>query len=419
MPVLTVQGSVWKRYLLGGTDWRVYLWDHSAPTIIEIHTADGERRAPPYWALESNYNNCCNSLTPMPRRKKNGGRKRQYRARDPLVGIKQGTGRSVGTAFGSRRGSSLRCWDAFAPQHLALPRPVAPYLTIRTTQLYKASTSNDANKFHLFGPMMNGGSTGAGDISTPGWTNAFMLGPSALAGALTTSFGSTTELIVRSSGFNSVAIGQWGAATVVPSAFSVQVMNPEALQTTNGIVYIGRAKNRINLATMTNTNVGADNWSELANDLVSYTNPRLCSAAKLAMRGVQVDAVPNNMNELANFTQLSQFITSTQDQTASGWDDNFAGFNPIWVYNPDGVELQYLISCEWRVRFDPSHPAHAAAVHHAPSTDRTWSDLMGQAVSLGNGVIDIVERVAETGRALAPVVQRMLPAANALPAIAL
>jgi len=192
--------------------------------------------------------------------------------------------------------------------------------------------------------------------------------------------------------FEAMGSESWSAASITPAAFSVQVMNPQALQSTSGMVYIGRCKNKVALSEGNLTQT----FQDLADNLVSYSNPRLCAAGKLALRGVQIDAVPNNMSELAKFT--------TVDAQASGIDQlepsnvrHQEGFNPIFVYNPDGVPLQYLVCCEWRVRFDPSNPAYAACVSHKPTTDTKWWEHMEHAVRLGNGVIDIVERVAATG----------------------
>lgn len=184
----------------------------------------------------------------------------------------------------------------------------------------------------------------------------------------------------------------WQAAGLTPAAFSVQVMNPEALQTSTGMVYIGRVKNQFSLANQNlSSTVGA-----LSQNLVSYCNPRICSAGKLALRGVQVDAVPSDMQALANFSPLA--TTTDGDFTAAATSDvDFAGFNPIFVFNPQGVELNALVTVEWRVRFDVSNPAHSACTYRPPSSERTWAQTMQQAVQLGNGVIDIVQAVSRLG----------------------
>jgi len=187
----------------------------------------------------------------------------------------------------------------------------------------------------------------------------------------------------------------WKAASVVPAAFSIQIMNSEAIQGSHGMVYIGRCKNKVNLSEGDNST----SFQDLCDNLVSYSNPRMCSAGKLALRGVHVDAVPNNMNALAKFATLHQeFETTGKPTTAS--PEHQEGFNPIFIYNPNAVDLQVLVCCEWRVRFDPSNPAYAACRMHTPSTDRDWADSLKQAAAMGNGAVDIVETVARLGRAV-------------------
>jgi len=336
-------------------------------------------------------------------------RRRAIKDTTLTVGIKQGTGAVTSAPFGGggqhrprggqrsskrgsrkgrgggghRRGSDLSCWNAFAEPHLALPRAVAPYTIIRTTAIWNPSSA-DQRRFGLFGPIMDT----ANDAGQ--WSNFYALSMNAPMSALR----STPNSCYLNS-FGSMVSGSWAAASVTPAAFSVQILNKESLQNTSGMVYIGRCKNKVHLAEGDNS----ASWQDLAEDLVSYSNPRMCSAGKLALRGVHVDAVPNNMSELAKFTSLQQRNGTTQTIDSSD-TEHHEGFNPIFIYNPDAVELQVLVCCEWRVRFDPSNPAYAACRYHKPSTDSSWADHMQHAVALGNGVADIVEVVARTGNAM-------------------
>ena len=166
----------------------------------------------------------------------------------------------------------------------------------------------------------------------------------------------------------------------------------EALQGTTGAIYIGRCKNKVAM----NDQDLSKSFESLADELVSYSNPRLCTAGKLALRGVQIDAVPNNMSELAKFTTLER-LTSTPISLASIRSDHQDGFNPIFIYNPNAVDIQVLVCCEWRVRFDPSNPAYASCASHRPSSEQTWAAMIERAVAEGAGVIDIVEKVARYG----------------------
>lgn len=315
------------------------------------------------------------------------------------VGIKQGTGSTVPVAFGSNprkkrstrskkqrrpgaRPLSRACWNAFAEPHMALPRAVAPYTVIRTTAIWNPGT-DDRRRFALFGPVMDVASD-AGQ-----WSNGYCISVNTAMGDLrNTTDGTTIDA------FGAMTSASWRAASVTPSAFSIQVLNPEALQGSKGMVYIGRCKNKVHMAEGDNNS----SFQDLADDLVSYSNPRMCSAGKLALRGVQVDAVPNNMSELAKFTSIRSFTTKN-NTLASTNTLHQEGFNPIFLYNPNAVDLQVLVCCEWRVRFDPSNPAYAACKMQKPSTDSTWASHMESAVAMGNGVVDIVETVARLGRA--------------------
>jgi hypothetical protein len=178
----------------------------------------------------------------------------------------------------------------------------------------------------------------------------------------------------------------WRDARLTPAAFTVKVMNPEALQTTSGIVYIGRAKQMLNPGGSTRT------WDELANELISYSTPELCAAGRLALRGVKVDAVPYDMNSLADFRPLAQ--GTNIPFTWSNDEVLYDGFAPIFVYNPNNVELQLMICCEWRVRFDPSNPAYATHTYHRPSTTGYWDRVQRIGSALGNGVMDLAEKSA-------------------------
>lgn len=292
-----------------------------------------------------------------------------------LRGIKQGTGKSVTRAFGSTlAGVTDHCdaFDAFHHCHAPLPRAIGSYTVVRSTQLV------DTNKIlSILGPVYDRTAGRWSDIAAV----SFNSGSSTIGGSGNTSIDKFAVL-----GGNS-----WNGCQAVPAAFSVQVMNPNALQTTSGIVYIGRIRTALKLSEDLSTTV-----SDLANFLVSYNNPRLCSAAKLAFRGVQVDLVPYNMSELANFTALSS-PTFTQYGAAS---PNPYGFAPMFIYNPNNISLQLLICAEWRVRFDPSNPAQATHIYHPPMEESWWHRAQQSMEAMGNGVVDIAERVANTGQAV-------------------
>lgn len=300
-------------------------------------------------------------------------RKRQRRGRRAATTnqLAQYTGDTAFKPFGGTRSSrtSADYLDAFKTPHAPLPRAVGGYAVVRTTQVITSTAP-----FIVLGPAAVRGDP----VPNRQWSNicaiSYELETSALDGA------GESYLHV----FDAMNDPSWGHSRCTPSAFSVQVMNGTALQTTNGIAYIGRVKQRLDLGGSTRT------AGEMANHLVSYSNPRLCSAGKLALAGVQVDSIPFDMNSLADFRTLSQTVAGASTWSSGYFD--FDGFAPTFVYNPDGIELQFLVCCEWRTRFDPSNPAYATHVYHQPSTEHFWSGLVRNAVALGNGVIDIAQK---------------------------
>jgi len=148
-----------------------------------------------------------------------------------------------------------------------------------------------------------------------------------------------------------------------------------------------------------------ESWTDYFNRFVNFQSPRLLSAAKLALKGVQISSYPLDMTEISDFTQLQQETDGlfAMDNTAP----EPRGWTPIMVMNPDAVRLEYLVTTEWRVRFDLQNPASAGHQYHQMQTDSTWNEMTKRAVALGNGVRDIAEVVADIGiaaRYLAPAI---------------
>jgi len=304
---------------------------------------------------------------------RNFGRQRNSDA-SALRGIKQGVGRTVPRPFGSTAGYHPSCHDAFHMSHLPLPRPTGPYSVVRTTE-----TMDSSLEVIFLGPTF--------DDNKGQWHSTYAIG--AIDAALSVGTASNTYFWH----FSQLKTGSWNGAQITPSAFSVQIMNPNAIQTTSGILYMGRIRTALKLSQSTNVSYNA-----IARACISYNNPRLCSAAKLSFRGVQVDLVPFNMSELANFTAA---LTADNGRfTFSDATEDFTGFAPMFIYNPGKVNLQLLVCCEWRTRFDPTNPAQATHVQHQHAPESLWARAMHGAEAIGNGVVDIAERVANTGNAI-------------------
>jgi len=316
-------------------------------------------------------------------KKKQGGRN--------LYGIKQGVGRvtrapfpRIGKKRPGKKGCSTRnALNAMHPYHLPLPRAVGGYSVVRTTDI--VNTNKEAILFGCFkGP--GGEFTDTCWLSTIGVSNA----NDGLDVPISSSANSGNAHFYNSAALSASSLN---ASKMVPAAITVQIMNGEALQDASGIAYIGRSKTVLDLMGDSRT------WQTVMQELVSYSAPRLCSAGKLALRGVQVNGIPNNLSVLSDFVPRRIPIAGKHVWTEATFATDFEGFGPIFVFNPDKIALKYLITIEWRMRFDPLNPAYSGHTMHQPASESTWSKVIGEAESLGHGVMDIADVVADVGAA--------------------
>jgi hypothetical protein len=188
-------------------------------------------------------------------------------------------------------------------------------------------------------------------------------------------------------------LGDASTFTCCPAAISAQVMCPTALQTASGLVGAAVCPVRMDLAGDTRS------WNDLVTDFVAYMKPRLMTAGKLALRGVQLDSYPLSMADCSEFLPMA----GQADTAGAAWNTagpRPCGWAPFVIYNQTGAELQILITVEWRVRFDIGNPAVSSHSHHGVTSDVSWDQHLRRAIDLAPGVIDIVEKVANTGMAL-------------------
>ena len=320
-------------------------------------------------------------------------------------GIVQGVGAVPKKNFGSTRPNptnarALRmCMDATIPRHLTLPINTGPYTVIRTNTI----VNSEANTmfFGFFKGAYNvAGQNAAGTESliSNGWAPYIAAG-----GSSDTEGPATLSVFYVDSQLDALASG----CTLAPAAMTIQCMNPGALQSIDGIVYVGAAKNQYRLED--------DNtpWASIGKDFVSYQTPRLCSAGKLSLRGVKVDAIPVNMAELMDFERIMDLVngshTGPYSDAFAAWTGGSAtsevvnsrwamkGFAQIGAYNPDKVKLQYLGTAEWRVRFDYRHPASSNHLVQPAASTAAWDTVQRALHAAGHGAQDIVEQVAMHG----------------------
>ena len=324
------------------------------------------------------------------RRNGNGMRTRADRV------LAQGVGRVPRNAFGSAKaGGSLCCWDATHNEHLPLPRPVGPYTVVRTTALI--SSSAKYIQFGTFGYDINR----AGSTAGFRWTNVCALEDVTSGDPVN----GTSNTRCHTVPFPGGSLVSGSGLTAVPSALTVQLMNPEAIQTTKGIIAGAVSGTQLNMCGRIET------FDELATEFVSFQRPRLMSAAKLSLRGVTANSIPLNMNKVSEFAPVDTVTDGTLSWTGNpGLDrDNLtpSGWAPIVFVNygePEGETvvrpaLRFLVTMEWRVRFDIGNPAVASHRNHGLASDADWAGRIKSALAYGHQIRDIVETVANIGGA--------------------
>jgi len=299
--------------------------------------------------------------------------------------LAQGVGSVPRKAFGAdRSGGTLACWDAKLLHHLPLPRAVGPYTVVRTTRRFQTDARDVLIGTFKRMTWQGIGGTGPGAGQ---WSDVCAIYD--VDGTKAINDGSGNGFTVRTP-LDFLEIGS-SMATCVPSALSVQILNPEALQTTTGIIYAGV------MSTQAHINDRSESWDDFLARYVQYQSPRLMSAAKLSLRGVQINSYPLSMTQVSEFTPLTKTvdgakIVDSNCPTPQGWA-------PIMINNPQSANLEYLVTTEWRVRFDLGNPASSSHTHHSVASDSTWDKLCKQASMLGHGVRDIAELVANGAEA--------------------
>lgn len=290
-----------------------------------------------------------------------------------VASLAQGAGAVTRRPFGGYPGISLRCWDAFAPDHLSLPRAVGPYSVMRTTARFNTSARS-----LLFAPIRHN-TTNA--TSPNEWTNIACLADFSSSAAINGASNAYRHT------FDMSTIG--AQASIVPAAMSVQIVNPNPLTTTSGVVYAGV------MSTQASFGGSSDTWDTVYARFIQRMAPRMLMAGKLALRGVHINSYPLNMTAMSDFDEMD-IVTDGQFTWSNIYQPT--GLAPILVHNVNSIDLEYLVTMEWRVRFDLSNPASGTHTHHPVTTDQVWDKMVQSAVSLGNGVRDISDVVAGSGQ---------------------
>lgn len=301
--------------------------------------------------------------------------------RDATIVLAQGAMAPPRKNFGTKPapkkagvGSLVKCLDARVPRTLGLPRAVGPYTVIRTTKLLKTNSS-----FVMLAPFAIE-STGSAGHAWRNWCGITGVDP-----ALPVSDPGNTVPVV-------MPMQELGnACEVVPAALTVQVMNPAPLQTASGVYAMSRINQQLSLGGSTAS------YADMTGRILSFYSPRLLTGGKLSLRGVKCSSYPLDMSEYSHFAP----INSTTD-AAFEWANTRiapAALAPIVIVqdNPLPQFLEYMVTIEWRVRFDPGNPATASHTHHDTLSDEAWNSVTRVMSSVGHGVEELSEDALEAG----------------------
>jgi len=285
-----------------------------------------------------------------------------------------------GTARRNGNRSRIDLFDATKPNVLGLIRPVGPYTMIRTTNSFSSTSGMSIlAPFVLFdGTYPQKWMTLAGLQAVPGLTGSAVSATNATQGLIIPGL---VSLIGTSS-------------EIVPAAFSVRLLNGNALQTTSGIVYIGRATSNLSYGGSART------WGQLGTDLSSVSNTVSVAASYLALNPHVAHAIPLDYNECSEFMEITDSSSYSTPFTWATEGLRPAAMSPLFVYNPSGLLLEYQVTIQWRLRLDPQNPMSSDHKTYRTSSIKDVEDAVlgvmggGAAWQIENAVRNYGTRVA-------------------------
>jgi hypothetical protein len=307
----------------------------------------------------------------------NGQRKSQQRpVRTRPIGRRNGVAKRRGTANHAYE-LSKRVFNAFHPHHLPLSTPMGPHLVVTT----RTSFTTD-NYLTLIGTMTQGSNP---DVTNKReWTNKVAM---STGGAGITPVGQTTY----DADYNQITVPapsiDMDSFNVVPAAISFQVSGTDSLTNASGVVYIGRTKNILSTPTADGNTIFG-----LGKGLISFSNPKTMSVAALTMRPQQVNCLPGNHADMADFEQMQKYDDSTgpwKGLPSNYGSFEFAGFKPGYILNPNNRPLLITVAVQWRVRLSPMNPMHSSLTHYPPTPAPIWHAITSAAEHVANGVEDV------------------------------
>lgn len=202
-----------------------------------------------------------------------------------------------------------------------------------------------------------------------------------------------------------VSGGNLSRMSVVPTACTIRIMNPETLNSTSGSVYVGQIKTKEDLRDYVKS------AATIADELVSFCGAKSYSAASLAVRPIEVSCVPVDMTDLSSFYEMN---VSAQSEDITYADSSFgeypAGLAPVFISNPNGVPLTVEVSMKFRVRHGIESPFHSAMPLRPPGSERDWYDgiktvledgvhFVGQIAGVAGSIVSLMNNTPAAGNA--------------------
>lgn len=290
----------------------------------------------------------------------------------------------------SRRGR-LEVLNAFGKQCLGLPRAVGDYTYVTTIDNVTVQGTG-TEQLWCFTPSVFHYSVGAlgENVGSQGLNFTSFFAYSSENGGI----GAGTVAGIRFYNSKAIADAMVGGTEMVPAAYSVRITCPTALQTAKGQYFLGK------------WNIAADpreysTYQDIADGFMSYGQPRPLTAARLAMRGVQCNAMPRNMADCSDFLHVSansgpaiQNVTPYPLRETTG---TWSGLSPIFLIvesSTDGTtSLNVQVAIKWRYRFPMTNPAAKTHTYQGIGTDAYWNDVCRDASGLGHAVEAIPEGI--------------------------
>lgn len=171
-------------------------------------------------------------------------------------------------------------------------------------------------------------------------------------------------------------------------------MNPSSVQDAKGVFAMARVNQQLCLG----SSPAGLTYEEMAARVISFYSPRMMTGGKLALRGVKCSSYPLDMGEYSNFSPIYKA------SGPFGWSNIVrpSALAPIVFVqeNNPPQTLEFMITIEWRVRFDPGNPATASHTHHDTLGDDAWNTVVKAMSEVGSGVEELAEETATLGGAV-------------------